>query len=42
MFDTTPIELRYLAFATPFIALLLAGALASLPRWPRWRSPERC
>lgn len=33
-FDSTPIELRYLAFATPFAGLLLAGALASLPsRW---------
>jgi hypothetical protein len=31
-FDSTPIELRYLAFATPFVALLLAGTLASLPR----------
>ena len=31
-FNTTPIELRYLAFAAPFAALLLAGALASLPR----------
>jgi 4-amino-4-deoxy-L-arabinose transferase-like glycosyltransferase len=30
-FDTTPIELRYLAYATPFFALLLAGALATLP-----------
>ena len=29
-FDNTPIELRYLAFATPFFALLLAGALLSL------------
>ena len=29
-FDSTPIELRYLCFATPFLALLLAGALASL------------
>jgi hypothetical protein len=29
-FNTTPIELRYLAFATPFAALLLAGVL---PRW---------
>ena len=28
VFDSTPIELRYLAFATPFFALLLAGALA--------------
>ena len=26
MFDNTPIELRYLAFATPFVALLVAGA----------------
>ena len=33
-FDSTPIELRYLAFATPFLGLLLAGALASLPRRP--------
>jgi 4-amino-4-deoxy-L-arabinose transferase-like glycosyltransferase len=32
VFNTTPIELRYLAFATPFAALLLAGAVASLPR----------
>ncbi len=32
VFDTTPIELRYLAFAVPFFALLLAGALATLPR----------
>jgi hypothetical protein len=32
--DSTPIELRYLAFATPFAGLLFAGALASLPR--RW------
>jgi hypothetical protein len=31
-FDNTPIELRYLAFATPFIGLLLAAAL---PRWMR-------
>ncbi len=31
VFDTIPIELRYLAFATPFAALLLAGALANLP-----------
>jgi len=30
VFNTTPIELRYLAFATPFVALLLAAAL---PRW---------
>ena len=27
VFDNTPIEVRYLAFATPFIGLLLAGAL---------------
>lgn len=35
VFDNTPIELRYLAFAMPFFALLLAGALASLApgRW---------
>ena len=26
-FDTTPIELRYLAFSAPFLALLAAGAL---------------
>jgi hypothetical protein len=26
-FNNTPIELRYLAFATPFVGLLLAGAL---------------
>ncbi len=32
VFDNTPIELRYIAFATPFFAALLAGALASLPR----------
>lgn len=30
VFDNTPIELRYLAFAAPFLALLLAGALAGL------------
>ena len=35
VFHSTPIELRYLAFATPFVALLLAGAVASLPRRPR-------
>jgi 4-amino-4-deoxy-L-arabinose transferase-like glycosyltransferase len=34
-FRSTPIELRYLAFAVPFIALLLAGGVASLPRRPR-------
>jgi hypothetical protein len=32
--NSTPIELRYLAFATPFVGLLFAGGLASLPR--RW------
>ena len=32
VFNSIPIELRYLAFATPFIGLLLAGALAILPR----------
>ncbi len=32
--NSTPIELRYLAFATPFVGLLLAGVLGSLPR--RW------
>lgn len=35
VFGQTPIELRYLAFATPFAALLLAGMLSSLPS--RWR-----
>ena len=30
-FNTTPIELRYLVFAAPFLALLLAGALGTLP-----------
>ncbi len=34
-FHNTPIELRYLTFATPFAALLLGGALGSLPRLPR-------
>lgn len=29
MFDNTPIELRYLSFATPFVALLVAGARPS-------------
>lgn len=33
IFANSPIELRYLAFATPFIALLLAAAL---PRWLRY------
>jgi hypothetical protein len=31
-FNNTPIELRYLAFATPFVGLLLAGALPHSPR----------
>lgn len=34
-FDNTPIELRYLAFATPFLALLAAGAIGCAP----WRGP---
>ena len=32
IFRTTPIELRYLAFATPFVGLLLAGTLPRLTR----------
>jgi hypothetical protein len=32
MFDTTPIELRYLAYGTPFVGLLVAAAFAALPR----------
>lgn len=32
VFNNIPIELRYLAFATPFMALLLAAALAGRPR----------
>ena len=32
VFDNTPIELRYIAFAVPFFAVLVAGALATLPR----------
>jgi len=36
VFDNTPIELRYLSFATPFLGLLVAGALASLPRRVAW------
>ena len=36
VFDTTPIELRYLAFATPFVGLLVAGALDSLPGRLGW------
>ncbi|WP_428377586.1 hypothetical protein [Lichenicoccus sp.] len=31
VFNNTPIELRYVAFAMPFLALLVAGSLASLP-----------
>ncbi len=34
-FDNTPIELRYLSFSVPFAALLLAGALDSLPATTR-------
>ncbi len=34
-FDNTPIELRYLSFAVPFCALLLAGALGTLPATAR-------
>jgi 4-amino-4-deoxy-L-arabinose transferase-like glycosyltransferase len=30
-FNNMPLQLRYLAFAVPFFALLLAGALAALP-----------
>jgi Dolichyl-phosphate-mannose-protein mannosyltransferase len=36
VFDTTPIELRYLSFATPLVGLLIAGALASLPPRAAW------
>ena len=32
VFDSTPIELRYLAFTMPFVGLLLAGMFATLPR----------
>jgi Dolichyl-phosphate-mannose-protein mannosyltransferase len=32
VFNNTPIELRYLAYCTPFIGLLLAGTFAALPR----------
>jgi 4-amino-4-deoxy-L-arabinose transferase-like glycosyltransferase len=35
-FDTTPIELRYLSFATPFIGLLSAGAVATLSHRTGW------
>ena len=31
VFNNTPIELRYVAFAMPFLSLLVAGSLASLP-----------
>nr|WP_321984829.1 hypothetical protein [uncultured Lichenicoccus sp.] len=31
VFNNTPIELRYIAFAMPFLAVLVAGSLASLP-----------
>jgi hypothetical protein len=33
LFDNTPIELRYLAFSLPFVAVLLAGTLARGPSW---------
>jgi len=32
VFDNSPIELRYLGFSAPFAALLLAGALSTMPR----------
>lgn len=32
VFNNTPIELRYIAFATPFLAVLLAASFASLQR----------
>ena len=32
VFDNTPIELRYFSFSVPFFALLIAAALASMPR----------
>lgn len=32
VFDATPIKLRYFAFATPFVAALLVGLVATLPR----------
>ena len=32
VFNNTPIELRYIAFAMPFWAVLLAGTFASLPQ----------
>lgn len=35
VFNNAPVELRYLAFATPFAALLLAGAVAGAPT--QWR-----
>jgi hypothetical protein len=35
LFNNTPIELRYLAFATPFVALLLAGAIGTMKRATR-------
>jgi hypothetical protein len=31
VFNNTPIELRYIAFSTPFFAALLAGTFATLP-----------
>ncbi len=38
LFDSTPIELRYLCFATPFAGMLLAAALAAAPWGRRLRS----
>jgi len=35
IFNNTPIELRYLAFTAPFAMILLASALAPLPRRPQ-------
>ena len=32
VFDNSPVELRYLAFATPFVGLLLAAALPKYAR----------
>jgi len=37
VFDSTPIELRYLSFGLPFIALMIAWASASLPARTRNR-----
>ena len=35
VFDNTPIELRYLSFGVPFIAVLMAWACQPLDRWRR-------